>query len=203
MKNLLKTLNAVRKEIGSIEKNGKNNFHNYKFQSWEDVLVKVRAACDNHGLMIFPSVTDYQTSQVVNDKEKKSYRTIVSFKFTVADIPSGESMEMVWLGEADDSGDKGVNKAGTAAYKYFCLKLFQITTKDDEDPDGQSPNVAVAPKPTQTGGYSLPLKDTKNAEKKAKELGVDWNTFVATCEVRNITKPSDLTALMESMAVAK
>ena len=48
-----------------------------------------------------------------------------------------------WQGEAADYGDKATNKAATAAVKYYLMRQFNISSKGDEDPDSQTPEVAA------------------------------------------------------------
>ena len=44
-------------------------------------------------------------------------------------------------GEAMDSGDKGTNKAMSAAFKYACMQAFCIPTEGDNDSENQTHEV--------------------------------------------------------------
>lgn len=183
-------INLVSKAIGVVEKDARNSFHNYVYQSWESVLVAVKSACNAHGLVILPAITDITQIGIVTTKGGEKQTVLVAHDFNVCDSDSGESVTLSWVGQATLDDDKSINKAGTAAYKYFVLKLFQITVKgDDTDTDAHHITEPVKTSaPTQssasTSGYELPLKAAglDRAKKKAKENGIDWNVFVAECE---------------------
>jgi|GEM_PF-4547377 len=68
--------------------------------------------------------------------------------YTLACGDTGATITTRWTGEAADSQDKGINKAATAALKYWLLKTFLIST-GDEDPDAvpapESPPTLDAP----------------------------------------------------------
>lgn len=200
MKKVLDKIAKVRAGIGAVDKNGRNDFHKYKFQAWEDVLLAVRVACDANNLLIFQSVEDIKLQDTVNDKGKKSFKAIINYKFTLADAESGETIELFWVGEGDDNSDKSINKAGTSAYKYFCLKQFQITTKDEEDPDSQSPGFSP-PQSQSPGEYRLPItgQNLTKVQKYARDNGVDFDAFVEACKAGNVTSAVKAREILDSM----
>jgi hypothetical protein len=54
----------------------------------------------------------------------------------------GSSVESVVVGEAMDSGDKSMNKAMSAAFKYACFQTFCIPTEEMIDSESESPEPA-------------------------------------------------------------
>ena len=60
----------------------------------------------------------------------------IKIDMEIFDIDSGESMSYSAYGEAGDSGDKGVHKAQTGAYKQVIFQNFGVA--DFSDPDGIS-----------------------------------------------------------------
>lgn len=186
MKQVYKKIGLVREAIGSVDKDGYNPHHKYNYQSWEDVLGSVRRACSAHGLLILPSTTDIK---------QEGKKTTLGIRFTLVDIDSGEKVELDWVGESDDAQDKGVNKAGTAGYKYFCLKLFQITTKDDEDPDGAGAVAGpTAPK------WTLPTKAPDKVKKACEEYGVPFDKLCEIAQERKIGTATKLNELLKELA---
>lgn len=130
----------VMGELARIPKNGHNNHFNYDFAIDADVSDAIRSKLAENGIAFFASMVDCAQSEVGG----KSVRTIATFEFTFACTETGESMTCRWSGESIGSDDKGVNKASTAALKYFLLKTFIISTGDDPDADAGTPNTAPA-----------------------------------------------------------
>jgi hypothetical protein len=71
----------------------------------------------------------------------------VEAEFDLVSAEDGSKHTARTFGEAMDSGDKGTNKAMSAAYKYMAFQTFAIPTEGDNDADGHTHNV-VANKPT-------------------------------------------------------
>ena len=63
-------------------------------------------------------------------------RAKIRFKYITTD---GSFVETINVGEAMDSGDKGMNKAMSIALKYSLLQMFLIPTEEQKDPDAVSP----------------------------------------------------------------
>ena len=49
------------------------------------------------------------------------------------------------MGEAMDRGDKSINKAFSAAYKYLCLQVFCVPLEGEQESDSDSPEMVIAP----------------------------------------------------------
>lgn len=150
-KNLYQKLLAITEEIGKIDKTGTNTMQGYKFIEQAQVVAEVRVQLAKHGVMIIPETVsrELERHEVTrsNGKPGVDVHARVASRYTLvnADNPD-EKMICEWdAGEAIDSGDKATNKATTASHKYFLMKLFNISDKDD--PDAESPVAAKAPKP--------------------------------------------------------
>ena len=63
---------------------------------------------------------------------------------TAEPVVTIREVKMETIGQGEDAGDKGANKALTAAVKYILMKTFLIPT--GEDADGDAPS-AETPKP--------------------------------------------------------
>lgn len=131
---MAKVLGAMKR----LEKSGWNDFHKYKFASEADVADAVRAAMAENNLALFVNIV-----KVIRKDTGRTTRggfpilnTFVKVEFTFADGDTGATRSCLFDGEALDSDDKGINKAVTAAEKYFLLKTFMISSGDKEaDPD--------------------------------------------------------------------
>jgi len=119
--------------MGKLEwlpKNGFNKHFKYAFVTDADVVDAVRTAMSAEGLALFVSMDSVQ---------QEGKHTIASFTITFADGESGATKSIHWVGEANDTQDKGLAKAATSAIKYALLKTFLISTGDDPDSDNDGP----------------------------------------------------------------
>jgi hypothetical protein len=133
-----------------IPKNGRNDFHKYDFATEADVSNGLRKLFAANGVAFLASMESVErkaTTYTSNGKEKRNINALCHFRYRLVDADSGEAHEVSWYAEADDSSDKAVNKAATAALKYWLLKSFMVPT--GEDPDASSvphePRKAAAP----------------------------------------------------------
>lgn len=138
-KNLYQRLLDITEEVGKIDKTGRNTQQGYAFIEQAQVVAEVRTAMVKHGVMIMPEITDRKIDRFdvtrSSGKAGVDIHATVKSRYTVinADNPD-ERFTCAWDGgEAIDSSDKATNKAGTASHKYFLMKLFNISDKDDPD----------------------------------------------------------------------
>lgn len=144
--NLYQKLLKITEAVGTIEKTGRNSKQNYSFIEQAQIVAELRPQLAKWGVMIMPetvsrSIERYDVTRSGGYKGVDIHANVVS-RFTVinADKPD-ERFVCDWDGgEAIDSGDKATNKATTASQKYFLMKLFNIS--DKEDADGESPAAA-------------------------------------------------------------
>jgi hypothetical protein len=127
--NLWQKLAAITNQIGHIEKTGKNQHFNYAFMEHAQVVATLRPIMDEYGVVV-----DFEAMDATFTDTGKSFRVLLHMKYTVtnADKPS-EHFERLWVSEAMDQQDKGINKALTAAEKNVFAKLFHLSDRDLED----------------------------------------------------------------------
>ncbi len=120
---------------------------NYKYTTEDEILAKVTAGMQKHGVVLIPSInqgslsiTPY-TYQKWDRKEKKEVpvnETIVSADMTFTWINTEnpeERIEVPWAMAAQkDDVSQALGGALTYSNRYFLLKALQIATVDD-DPD--------------------------------------------------------------------
>lgn len=156
--NLYQKLLLITEEVGTIAKTGKNQQQGYGFIEAAQISADVRVQLAKHGVMIIPETVSKTINQFTNAKGTTMFHANVVSRFTLvnADNPE-ERMVCEWDGgEALDSSDKATNKAITASNKYFLMKLFNIS--DKEDPDTETHEVVA---PTH---YEEPAKDISKDE---------------------------------------
>lgn len=141
---------AVMADVQSIGKNERNEQQRFVFRGIDTVMGAVGPKLREHGVVIVPEAQHVDAEMYETSKGTRMMRSVVLMKFTVYG-PGGDSFAGVSYGEASDSGDKGVTKAQSVAYRTFLLQSLTVPTNDPE-PDyevherGQQPQQA-APQP--------------------------------------------------------
>lgn len=144
-KTVLKALCAVQKDLSEIgiAKNDNNKFDDYKFRGIDAVLNAMAPVLSRHGVVIIPSVVECEIRTVTSSQGKPQNHAKVKTEFTLYD-EDGDSITHSFYGEGMDRGDKAVNKACTAAYKYFLFEAFCIPVEGTPDADSESPEIGEA-----------------------------------------------------------
>lgn len=134
VKTLASKLAAIGKEIGAVDKSGKNQQQNYNYIEYGVVAGRIRELFDKYHIIIVPNVDNVSTDQIENKYGNKGYHFVLTMTFTLINGDDKEDREVAsWAGEASDFGDKGINKAETAGTKYFLMRLFNISEKGDDN----------------------------------------------------------------------
>lgn len=135
-KTLIKKLVKIMNDIGPVEKTGWNNFNKYKYTTEADVqsITSKKMAAEN--LIMIPYEVSHESKEVTTKKGNTEQLYTGTWDFLINDGDSGESVIVRVSGQGQDSGDKAAFKAFTGAHKYALMKLFQISTGDDPERDG-------------------------------------------------------------------
>ena len=135
MKAIATKLVNVMNECGYIQKQGKNEFHKYKYAMAADVLEKVNAALVKNKIASYAVPEIINFIDITNQKGNVEHLATVKMTLTIIDSESGESLQIIGLGSGQDSGDKAIMKAQTAALKYAWMLTLNISTGDDPEAD--------------------------------------------------------------------
>ena len=132
---LYEKLSLAMKSCSYIEKTGENTFHGYSYVTSSDVLERVNDALTSVGLItaVTPSLLDLREVQTAKGNIDK--HATISVTISIIDIETGESVQISGIGSGQDSGDKAIMKAETAAIKYAYMLSFCIATGDDPEED--------------------------------------------------------------------
>lgn len=120
-------------QIGLMDKEGENKFHRYKYWSDDQISGYFRSWFARLGITFRVSVESFDIREHETKSEGRSFLTTGVYRFTLTDVKSGETISDTMLGQGDDPGDKGSNKAVTGATKYWLLKTFLIGGEDAEE----------------------------------------------------------------------
>lgn len=142
--NLYQKLAKITGEIGVIAKDGNNQQQKYKYIEYETIAGKFRELFSKYNVVLIPSMVEQERTSITTARGASGVSTVCHFEFTVVNADKPDDRFVVkWQGEAADYGDKATNKAATAAVKYYLMRQFNISSKGDEDPDSQTPEIAA------------------------------------------------------------
>lgn len=210
MKNLVKAILSVMKDVENIDKNmtvgeGKNS---YSGVSDKDVKIAVGRSMQKHGLIMLPIEIDptvkverweeetYYNGQKSGVKVKQSVFTEVRTKYLLMH-ESGESQIIEGYGHGVDSQDKSAGKATTYALKNTLLYSFLVPTGSIDDTDAKHSEDHPIPgekegkkesgsdkknEPQTPVGIAPGLPRVVNGAKDVNVLNTIWNNNVALHE---------------------
>ena len=155
---------AVKKDIGSVGKDQKNTGQGWKFRGIDQFVNALHPILNKHGVGILPMVVQHSEPKFITNEKtgKTSKQTQITMKYTFF-AEDGSTVDVIMPAEGVDPGDKGTNKAMSAALKYCLIQTFCVPTQDMAEADNENATidgdfVASAKKTTKT---------TKTASKKA------------------------------------
>lgn len=140
-------LSAIQAEIERMEKDGTNNFQNYKYLSETQITFQMKTLLDKHKVL-FHYNSSIKRVYPPLETGMKQILTDVEINYRFVDAESGEYVSGFAAGQGADNGDKGVYKAITGAIKYIYMKTFNIPTGDDPERDGPRQKKMFTKKPT-------------------------------------------------------
>lgn len=141
-------LAAIGREIGAVDKSGKNTQQNYAYIEYGVVAGRIRELFDKYHIIIIPNVESVQQDEITNKYGGKGYHYVLTMTFMLINGEDPDDREIAsWTGEASDYGDKGINKAETAGTKYFLMRLFNVSEKGEEDADKTTPEAMSETRP--------------------------------------------------------
>ena len=132
VKSLAAKMAAIMGEVPTMEKNGYNQQQKYGFVTAEDIKAFMRPLFRKYKIALFSSMVDVERTTAQNKNGNTVVTVVAKMLFTLVDGESGEEMECIWHGEANDYADKAVNKAATAAEKYWLINTFLLSTSEAE-----------------------------------------------------------------------
>ena len=143
----MKVYKAIAAVMGDLAKSGiskvqTNTFDKYKFRGIDDVYNALAPLLAQHGLLILPRIVERNVIERESQKGGALFYVTVKAELDFVCAEDGSKHTVVAYGEAMDRGDKGTNKAMTAAYKYACFEAFCIPTEGSDDADAETHEVA-------------------------------------------------------------
>lgn len=131
-------LASIMEETKAIGKTEENKQQNFMFRGIDNVINELHDLFAKHKVFILPDVLEYNVSEKITKSGSLMYYTRAKIRFHFMTI-DGSEVSTTNVGEAMDTGDKGMNKAMSIALKYALMQMLLIPTKDEKDPDQTTP----------------------------------------------------------------
>lgn len=151
-----KKMAQVMKQVGAVDKDARHG-QGFQYQSMDAVTSALRGIMANVGIIML--------SECLKSDDTGS-QWVCEYRFTFVDVEDGSNHSLLWqqaIPHKDGKDDKAMGKNHTYAQKYFLLRTFLISSKDDVDADANDFKGEQAFKPT-----------SKKDSKKTIDLDV-WN----------------------------
>lgn len=137
-KQIYQKMASILKETKAITKSEKNQQQGFRFRGIDNVMNELHELFAKNDVFILQEVQGFTTENrpTKSGGTNTFTRATIRFRYMTTD---GSYVETVNVGEAMDSGDKGMNKAMSIALKYSLLQMFLIPTEEPKDPDATTP----------------------------------------------------------------
>lgn len=160
---------AILKETKAITKSEKNQQQGFKFRGIDNVMNELHELFAKNDVFILQEVQGFTTENRPTKSGGTNTFTRATIKFCYM-TTDGSHVDTVNVGEAMDSGDKGMNKAMSIALKYSLLQMFLIPTEEPKDPDLTTPE--------ETDYLALALQEISGAQSVDTLSGI-FNNYQA------------------------
>lgn len=182
-------MSAILADCGPILKNQRNNQQGFMFRGIDQVYTALNPLFARNKVFIMSEVLEHKYEIKTTIKGTSGYQHFLKVRFEFISGEDGSSVCAHAIGEAWDSGDKGINKCMSVALKYAAFQAFMIPTEAIEDPDKETvelnheakekPKGKPPAKPAGTDevtrwqDWKIPFKSSDNFGKTLSELAVE------------------------------
>lgn len=127
-----------------ISKSQRNKEQGFNFRGIDQVYQSLCGLLSEAQLIVTPRVVDAKFEQRTSKSGTAMFNTFLTVEFDFVSAVDGSKHTSRTVGEATDSGDKGANKAMSAAYKYNAIQAFAIPVAGEPDADEHTNEETVA-----------------------------------------------------------
>lgn len=131
---IFSAIQKIMEEVGGIGKDQTNKQQGFKFRGIDDVYNALHPLLAKHGVFTVPKVLEDRHEERASKSGGVLIYRILKMKYTYF-ASDGSSVSAIVMGEGMDSGDKSCAKAMSIAHKYSHIQVFNIPTKENDDPD--------------------------------------------------------------------
>lgn len=208
--NIYEAISRVMEDCGSVGKTSKNTQQGYKYRGIDAVMNALNPALRKNKVFVVPEVLEQSREERTTNKGGLLIYSITKVKYTFY-AEDGSSVTATVIGEGMDSGDKSMNKAMSAAFKYALFQTFCIPTEEmiDSEVDSPEPTPKTSqrrsqppqekPQQAQTQNGQAPRQEAPTAPQRAADAYPDRNTMVEA--ILKISKPEALDGWLKRVGV--
>ena len=139
-KNIYESIAAILNEKAAVKKDSRNEAQRYMFRGIDAVMNVFNPLLAKHRVFVVPTVLDMAREERQNKNGTALIYTVLTVQYAFY-AEDGSFITAVVMGEGMDSGDKSVNKAMSAAYKYAMFQVFCVPTEEMVDSEVDSHEV--------------------------------------------------------------
>src|SRR5271154_2377005 len=189
-------ISAVSADLGrsGISKDGFNQSQKFKFRGIDQVYQNLNGLLTKHGLLMLPRVISRETTEHPSKSGGTLFRHLLQVDYDLISVGDGSKITVSVFGEAMDSGDKGVNKAMSIAYKYAAFQVFCIPVSanevDDADSDAHEGSGSLNAPVARGAAVVQGAKETFELATLIQKSGSDLEKVKAHYGVDSLTKLS-------------
>lgn len=136
-KTITAALAAAKSRIGAVGKEQRNAQQGFQYRGIDDVVNAAAPHLNDEGVITVPELVEYSYETVEVGRNKTPMAHVVGKVRYWFYGPLGDFLTATVLSESMDSGDKGVAKMMSVAYRTALLQVLNLPT-NDRDPDADS-----------------------------------------------------------------
>lgn len=179
---------AIMDETKAIGKDQTNQMQKFKFRGIDQVYDALHPIFAKHKVFLLTQVLEHAFHEKTTKSGGASLHHFLKVKFEfVAD--DGSKVESVLIGEAADTGDKGINKCLSIALKYALFQALLIPLEND-DPDAETHEFRAKNAQQQQSKATHPKVD--KVEMYSSNNKAHNDKLFAICDKNNATKDGDV-----------
>lgn len=190
-------LPKVMNDIGAVGKARRADIPGgakYAFRGIDDLYNAVQPALIKQGVTIAPiGMTIAKRDTIERQGKGPLFYTLLSATYRFY-APDGSYVEATTIGEAMDSGDKGCNKAMSAAMKYAMFQVLCIPTEEPKDTENETHELPEGTNADLSPNGEIPPV----AESAIKALAMKWAKITGLNGYTKADKPAFVTFVQKA-----
>jgi hypothetical protein len=135
-----RAISAITADLAGvgIAKRHRNERHDYRYRSIDDVLNRLSPLLAKHKLCVLPRVLERSAADRIGDDDLVLVGVTLRVAFDFVSSADGSSHSVEAFGEALDASDKATAKAMSSAYKHAMLQAFCVPVVQVDDADAST-----------------------------------------------------------------
>lgn len=181
---IYKAIAGVMADVGAVGKTDRNEYDKYMYRGIDATMNALHPAMVRNKVFVLPEVLEQTREERTSAKGGLLIYSVAKVKYTFYTV-DGSSVSCTVIGEGMDRGDKSMNKAMSAAYKYACFQTFCIPTAEMRDSETDSPE----PEPLSV--QKITTAHARHIKMMLEDTGTDVKSFLAHYGVPSVDEMTE------------